>query len=310
MINSLVEIAEGKQRHVRYRDSKLTFLLKDSLGGNAKTCIIANISPASSSFSETLSTLKFAQRAKQIKNKALVNEEATGSVDTLKKEIRRLKDELSTSQAALVTVKELQLQANKRSPKVTPQRFILNEKQLAEQNQYVSQMENSYKQGFKSLEETHLLLQAEIDKKTTMLERIRSAVCLYENSELQYRTTIKLQQERASRLQSCLNSNLECVDMHYTTEIGSLKAQNQHIINLLLSFPLLMRTCEENVSLQERVDQLEGETNPTSSLSIAQQLKESSVLLKNFNAGLEVPSHSFNVAKCLLEKHSRKTTLD
>jgi hypothetical protein len=57
-----------------YRDSKLTFLLKDSLGGNAKTVIIANISPATTSYAETLSTLKFAQRAKLIKNRPVINE--------------------------------------------------------------------------------------------------------------------------------------------------------------------------------------------------------------------------------------------
>ena len=60
VINSLVEIGEGKARHVHYRDSKLTFLLRDSLGGNSKTLIIANVSPFFQSFGETLSTLKFA----------------------------------------------------------------------------------------------------------------------------------------------------------------------------------------------------------------------------------------------------------
>jgi len=60
VINSLVEITEGKQRHVHYRDSKLTFLLRDSLGGNSKTLIVANISPSTICFGETMSTLNFA----------------------------------------------------------------------------------------------------------------------------------------------------------------------------------------------------------------------------------------------------------
>lgn len=64
----LVDVANGKQRHVPYRDSKLTFLLQDSLGGNSKTTIIATISPSSCNALETLSTLKFAQRAKLIRN--------------------------------------------------------------------------------------------------------------------------------------------------------------------------------------------------------------------------------------------------
>jgi len=60
VINSLVDISEGKNRHVHYRDSKLTFLLRDSLGGNSKTVIIANVTGALSSANETISTLKFA----------------------------------------------------------------------------------------------------------------------------------------------------------------------------------------------------------------------------------------------------------
>jgi hypothetical protein len=71
VIMALVDLANGKHRHVHYRDSKLTFLLKDSLGGNSMTYIIANVSPAEINFGETLSTLKFAARAKFIKNKAV-----------------------------------------------------------------------------------------------------------------------------------------------------------------------------------------------------------------------------------------------
>jgi len=70
VINGLVEKSNGKQRYIHYRDSKLTFLLKDSLGGNSRTSIIANIPSTSLCFQETLSTLKFANRAKQIFNMA------------------------------------------------------------------------------------------------------------------------------------------------------------------------------------------------------------------------------------------------
>ncbi|KAJ3075807.1 Kinesin-like protein kif19 [Podochytrium sp. JEL0797] len=68
-INALTE--EGKDgKYVNYRDSKLTRLLKDSLGGNCKTVMIANISPTSANFDETLNTLKYASRARAIKNKS------------------------------------------------------------------------------------------------------------------------------------------------------------------------------------------------------------------------------------------------
>ncbi|XP_033148275.1 kinesin-like protein KIN-12C isoform X1 [Brassica rapa] len=96
VIMSLVDLAHGKHRHVPYRDSRLTFLLQDSLGGNSKTMIIANVSPSLCSTNETLSTLKFAQRAKLIQNNAKVNEDASGDVTALQQEIRKLKAQLSS----------------------------------------------------------------------------------------------------------------------------------------------------------------------------------------------------------------------
>ncbi|KAI1242912.1 Kinesin-like protein KIF15, partial [Lamprotornis superbus] len=95
VITALVDVGNGKQRHICYRDSKLTFLLRDSLGGNAKTCIIANVHPGSKCFGETLSTLNFAQRAKLIKNKAVVNEDTQGDVSQLQAEVKKLKEQLA-----------------------------------------------------------------------------------------------------------------------------------------------------------------------------------------------------------------------
>jgi kinesin family member 15 len=98
VITNLVDISNGKLRHVHYRDSKLTFLLKDSLGGNAKTSIVATVSPAAINFGETLSTLKFAQRAKNIKNKVSINQVESGSVEQLQEQVRLLKLQLSKVQ--------------------------------------------------------------------------------------------------------------------------------------------------------------------------------------------------------------------
>ncbi|KAH0993179.1 hypothetical protein GBA52_004662 [Prunus armeniaca] len=95
VIMSLVDLAHGKHRHVPYRDSRLTFLLQDSLGGNSKTTIIANVSPSICSANETLSTLKFAQRAKLIQNNAKVNEDASGDITALQQQIQQLKGQLS-----------------------------------------------------------------------------------------------------------------------------------------------------------------------------------------------------------------------
>jgi len=95
LINILAEISQsGKQRHVPYRDSKLTFLLQESLGGNAMLAMICAVSPSERCKSETLSTLRFAQRAKAIKNNAVVNEQREDDVNALHEQIRHLKDEL------------------------------------------------------------------------------------------------------------------------------------------------------------------------------------------------------------------------
>ncbi|KAH3846088.1 hypothetical protein DPMN_088382 [Dreissena polymorpha] len=71
-----------KQRlpYIPYRDSVLTWLLKDSLGGNSKTFMIATISPSSRYYSESISTLRYAQRAKNIINQPHVNEKTRGIV--------------------------------------------------------------------------------------------------------------------------------------------------------------------------------------------------------------------------------------
>lgn len=95
VINALVERSAGRFRHVHYRDSKLTFLLRDSLGGNSKTMLVAAVSPADQNFGETLSTLKFAQRAKMIKNQAVKNEDTSGSFDALRREVSSLRQQLA-----------------------------------------------------------------------------------------------------------------------------------------------------------------------------------------------------------------------
>lgn len=89
-------------RHIPFRDSKLTFLLRDSIGGNAKTVLIANVSTSDACAHETLSTLLFAHSAKCIRNRAIVNLDTQGETQALKAEIRRLQGELSRWQVSRV----------------------------------------------------------------------------------------------------------------------------------------------------------------------------------------------------------------
>lgn len=94
--NVISALVNGSSSHIPYRDSKLTRLLQDSLGGNSRTLMIANIGPANYNLEETMTTLRYAHRAKSIKNKPRINEDPK---DTL---MRKLKDEIAALQEALL----------------------------------------------------------------------------------------------------------------------------------------------------------------------------------------------------------------
>lgn len=92
---------------VPYRDSVLTKLLKNALGGNSKTIMIAALSPADINFDETLSTLRYADRAKQIKNSASVNEDPTEKlIRELQEENEKLKAMLASGNLEMVAGEE------------------------------------------------------------------------------------------------------------------------------------------------------------------------------------------------------------
>ena len=116
--NVIAALTDQKPRsHIPYRDSKLTRLLEDSLGGNCKTTMMAMISPSSDAFGESLSTLKFATRAKKIKNEAKINEDVDQRALLRKYEVelRKLKMELDDRNKQYVENKHLiQIEAEKR----------------------------------------------------------------------------------------------------------------------------------------------------------------------------------------------------
>lgn len=187
VINAL---SEGKNSHVRYRDSKLTFFLRDSIGGNSKTALIANVSPAASSFSETLSTLKFAQRAKLIKNKASINQESSGSTESLRREIARLKDELASSRNMTATLEATNL--HQRLTTRHPSSMELEgDKQLAEQFATSAQQSNKtqleievlLRESMHVIYDTEKQLQEEIDRKEEFLNMFDTLCDLHKDND-------------------------------------------------------------------------------------------------------------------------------
>lgn len=97
--NVISALVSSKSQHVPYRDSKLTKLLMDSLGGNSKTVMIANVGPADYNYDETVNTLRYANRAKNIKNAPKINEDPKDAmIRQYQEELNRLKQMLAEQQ--------------------------------------------------------------------------------------------------------------------------------------------------------------------------------------------------------------------
>ncbi|XP_030626800.1 kinesin-like protein KIF13B [Chanos chanos] len=102
VISALADQSAGKNKSkfVPYRDSVLTWLLKDSLGGNSRTAMVATVSPAADNYDETLSTLRYADRAKNIVNHAVINEDPNARIiRELREEVEKLKEQLTKAES-------------------------------------------------------------------------------------------------------------------------------------------------------------------------------------------------------------------
>lgn len=275
VINSLVDISEGRSRHVHYRDSKLTFLLKDSLGGNSKTFIVANISPANSAYSETLSTLKFAQRAKQIKNMAIINEDTTGTVYLLKEEIRRLKDALASNK--VVEIKEC--------PKC-------NGKMIdpIEVNDAKFELENLLEKKMRLNENTEGYLKIQISEKDRLIQSMSSAITKFEKKINNDKMVIKFRDATIARLTGQNPPDADPEVINLKKEIDILKDQIE-------SNPIAAKYFVENERIKIENNELRRELkmDPTSAIARLEELenfsKQLSLSLKNSAEDREAIKH-------------------
>uniref|UniRef100_A0A8C6KL77 Kinesin-like protein n=1 Tax=Nothobranchius furzeri TaxID=105023 RepID=A0A8C6KL77_NOTFU len=156
--NVISALVDGKSTHVPYRNSKLTRLLQDSLGGNSKTMMCANIGPADYNYDETISTLRYANRAKNIKNKARINEDPKDALlRQFQKEIEELKKKLEEGKKKVSPGKMVEMQA-----KIEEERKALEAKldmEEEERNKARAELEKREKDLFKAQQEHQLLLE-------------------------------------------------------------------------------------------------------------------------------------------------------
>ncbi|KAH7511228.1 hypothetical protein FEM48_Zijuj02G0085600 [Ziziphus jujuba var. spinosa] len=195
VINALVE----HSGHVPYRDSKLTRLLRDSLGGKTKTCIIATISPSIHCLEETLSTLDYAHRAKNIKNKPEINQKMMKSalIKDLYSEIDRLKQEVyaarekngiyiprdrylheeAEKKAMTEKIERMELESDSKDKQVMELQELYNSQQLltAELSENLERTEKNLEETQQSLfdlEEKHRQANATIKEKEFLISNL------------------------------------------------------------------------------------------------------------------------------------------
>ncbi|CDS02291.1 hypothetical protein, partial [Sporisorium scitamineum] len=143
VISALGDPAKAKRAtHIPYRDSKLTRLLQDSLGGNAHTLMIACVSPTEYNVSETVNTLQYANRARNIKNKAELNEVEVGwdDVDYLQTLVQRLRKELSIIKGVGKGIVDLDDPRNKDATRTTQREILAWQDKYASLSQKHSQL--------------------------------------------------------------------------------------------------------------------------------------------------------------------------
>ncbi|KAI3474061.1 hypothetical protein Pfo_028849 [Paulownia fortunei] len=198
VINSLVEHSV----HVPYRDSKLTRLLRDSLGGKTKTCIIATISPSAHCLEETLSTLDYANRAKSIRNKPEANQKVAKAVllKDLYVEIERMKQDIRAAR-------------EKNGVYIPHQRFLQDEAEKKAKNERIEQLESDLNVSEKQLEKFRELYLSEQEEKLNVESELKDCKKNLETT----------------------NKSLEDLQVNYKIALSVLKEKESHISKLQYS---------------------------------------------------------------------------
>ncbi|KAK6265212.1 hypothetical protein QUC31_016049 [Theobroma cacao] len=262
VIMSLVDLAHGKHRHVPYRDSRLTFLLQDSLGGNSKTTIIANVSPSICAANETLSTLKFAQRAKLIQNNAKVNEDASGDVHALQRQIQQLKGQLSSllkhhnfpnsPTSCVPSFEESKMGDDSGKNENTGEKMA------------DSRIQNIHNKKMKRMEATlagslrrEKMAEVAIRKLEAEIEQMNRLICQREEDVQRAKMMLRFREEKIKNLE-LLSTGLVSTEEYLTEENRALKEEIELLQTKIDRNPEVTRFALENIRLLEQLQKFQN----------------------------------------------------
>eukprot|EP00040_Diaphanoeca_grandis_P004050 m.26860 g.26860 ORF g.26860 m.26860 type:complete len:707 (-) comp15573_c0_seq1:25-2145(-) len=258
----------SKSAHIPYRDSTLTWLLRENFGGNSKTCMIAAISPAADNYDETLSTLRYADRAKHIVNKAIINETpADKYVRELQEHVVELQTQLAaalengashTEVVALTEEKEVhedllreeskdynvKLATTKKSMEDTKFELDRNRDALEMAMHHERDLEEEFEAKQKEMQDTQATLNAVIESLKTQLAE----------SEQKYLTYAASVEPRMSKLKEEVTKNHDAAVRYQSLYEAELNTEEEVKDRLLQSSDEL-HTTSEQLSIEKSIEQ-------------------------------------------------------
>ena len=234
-LGNVISALVDEQKFIPYRDSKLTRLLQDSLGGNTKTAMIANIGPADYNYEETLSTLRYANRAKNIKNKPRINEDPKDAM------IRDYEAEIARLRAALAT---------RSSESESPTNTGIDRTELSGK---LADLEATLVQGREYVERAKRNEKELIETKKLLRDREREHAQIRQQFQLHLDEKSEIEQQMANHLDEAdgLKEKLKIVIEKYKAcreEIGVVSRDRESLLQTLKELEKVNKLNEEIIA--------------------------------------------------------------
>ena len=247
VINKLAENNQGKKIHIPYRDSKLTRLLSQALGGNSLTTIICTVSPAALNYYQTLSTLRFAMRAKSVKLKIASNEyvDDKEKIEFYKNEIKRLKEELKNRTTQDISIRSEGYGNIHNDFGVGGHNYNNDMKELINSYQKINSELNNYKELYLKEKQKSNIYQEQYEtlkKQSEELDKYNNNHINDDNSYVdEIISQIQINDESNNNLQNSLNlvnfnkwkDETAKISQNYKDDLNSLKQAYKQKIMLL-----------------------------------------------------------------------------
>jgi len=263
-------ISKSKSNHIPFRDSVLTWILSESLGGNSKTYMLATISPSSLNYNESLSTLRFASNAKQIVNTVKINEDPNDKlIRTLQDEVAKLKAMLSTG--SLLTSKRFELQDD-----LEQKELFLNMKEKSwvqkqiESDQLISEIKQQHKDEIAKMQEEteHIIIsneqklqqqQEEYEKKQHNFEKIKIVETAVELQQYYDKKLEEIQQQYKQKAEEIQQHKQKAEDPEKSIMIEQINNLKQSNIELKKDLNNKMKQFTNDRSvLSKQIQQLQS----------------------------------------------------